>query len=101
MELDHAYATIAGDGVGANTVVKCHRHAGSLLRQAMKWEIVHRNVAEAATPPEREPFDVVPPTPDELLKLVDYAFLQERQFGVLVYLAATTGGRRGELAGLR
>ena len=101
MELDHAYTAVLGDGVGANTVRKCHKHAGAILRQAVRWELCQRNVAESATPPESEPFDVVPPTPEDLRKLVDQAFLHDRDFGVLVYLGATTGARRGELAGLR
>lgn len=52
IDLDHTYTAILGEGVGANTVRKCHKHARALLLQAMKWEIVRRNVAHWATPPE-------------------------------------------------
>jgi integrase len=100
-ELDRAYAAILTSGVSANTTRKVHKHAVALLRQAVRWELVHRNVAESATPPAATPFEVVPPDADDLVTLVDAAFKQEQQFGALVYLGATTGARRGELAGLR
>ena len=101
-KLDHAYAAVMGRGcVGANTTRSAHKHAKALLRQAMRWGLVARNVAENATPPNHEPFDVVPPSPEQIARLVQMAFVGDRQFGVLVHLAATTGARRGELAGVR
>jgi integrase len=100
IDLDRAYVAI-GQSVSANTTIKCHKHAVALLQQAMKWELVPRNVALSATPPDSVPFNVRPPTGDELVKIVTAAKESDWQFGALVHLGATTGARRGELAGLR
>jgi integrase len=100
VDLDHAYAAIA-TGVGSNTTRKCAKHASALLNQAMRWDLIGRNVANSATPPREVPFNTTPPTDEQRVALVDAAFEQEPQFGALVHLAATTGARRGELAGLR
>lgn len=100
IDLDRAYVAI-GQSVSANTTIKCHKHVVALLQQAMKWELVHRNVAFSATPPDSVPFNVRPPTGDEVVKIVAAAQESDWQFGALVHLGATTGARRGELAGLR
>lgn len=100
LDLDHAYVVIGKD-VSPNTTMKCHKHVSALLNRAVSWELVPRNVALSATPPSPVPFNITPPTPADLVSLVDAALKQEPQFGALVYLGATTGARRGELAGLR
>ena len=99
-ELECAYAAVPKT-VGSNTVRKAHKHAVALLNRAMDWGLVSRNVAKKAHPPDAVPFNPTVPTADQQVALVEAAFKQERQFGALVYLAATIGARRGELAGLR
>jgi len=101
VDLDRAYTAIIKTGIGPNTVKKAHKHVVGMLTQAMRWELLHRNVAHSATPPTTVPFEVRPPGDDDLVRLVAGAFKQERQFGALVHLGITTGARRGELAGLR
>jgi integrase len=100
-DLDHACSAITATGVGPNTTRKVAKHARALLAQAITWALVGRNVAIAAKPPREVPFNVSPPTPQQRIALVDAAYAQEPQFGALVYLAVTTGARRGELGGLR
>lgn len=101
VDLDRAYAAMLKTGVTANTTAKAHKHLVALLQQAMKWEIVHRNVAQSATPPAFAPFEATPPSEVDLLRLIEAASADEWQFGALVYLGATTGARKGELVGLR
>jgi integrase len=100
VDLDHAYAQIVKD-VSPNVVRKVHKHVTALLNKAIAWDLIGKNVASAATPPDEVPFNVTPPTSDQRVALVDAAFEREPQFGALVYLAAVTGARRGELGGLR
>ncbi|MBV8983503.1 MAG: site-specific integrase [Acidimicrobiia bacterium] len=45
--------------------------------------------------------EVVPPTPDQVWKLISAAQDRDPEFGMFVRLAAATGARRGELLGLR
>lgn len=101
-DLDQAYAQI-GRGVAGNTVIKVHKHAAALFARAVAWDLIPatRNPAAGATPPKETKPDIRPPTESALLKLVDLALERDRQFGTLMYVAATTGARRGELAGLR
>jgi len=100
VDLDHAYAKIVKD-VSPNVVRKVHKHVTALLNKAIAWELIAKNVANAATPPDEVPFNVTPPTIEQRVTLVDAAFEREPQFGALVHLAAATGARRGELGGLR
>ena len=101
IDLDHAYAAILATGIGANSTRKAAKHARALLVQAIDWDLVGKNVATKAKPPKEVPFNVTPPTREQRIALVDAAYEQEPQFGALVYLAVTTGARRGELGGLR
>jgi integrase len=58
-------------------------------------------VAEDATKPgvgKREPD---PPTPDQAARLLNLAFDEDEEFALCLWLAFITGGRRGELHGLR
>jgi integrase len=101
IDLDHAYAAILATGVSANTCNSCHRFVASLLNQAVKWDLTLRNIARSATPPRRIPYE--PRLLDEQLlpTLVTDASAREPQIGALIHLAATSGARRSELAGLR
>ena len=42
-----------------------------------------------------------PPTSDELRRLLDACVQDHAELSSLIYVAATTGARRGELCGLR
>ena len=58
-------------------------------------------MAEDATKPgvgKREPD---PPTPDQAARLLNLAFDEDEEFALCLWLAFITGGRRGELHGLR
>jgi integrase len=69
------------------------------LNQALRWDMVIRNVADLSQPPvidspEREPLNA-----EQLLALV--AHTENHRFGPLYQLAMATGLRQGELLGLR
>ena len=88
-------------GLSARTVRYCHATIRKALGDGLKWGgLVSRNVAVAATPPKQR---AAPPlrvwTVDELR-----AFLRHTEgdyYFPPLFLAATSGMRRGEVLGLR
>jgi integrase len=59
------------------------------------------NPAALASPPRPGPADLRPPTPQEVSRLLAAAYAADPDFAVLLWLAAATGARRGELCALR
>jgi integrase len=100
-DLDNAYASIIANGVTVNTAAKVANHIRALLDLAYKHEIVHRNVSDSAHKIKPVPYEVLPPSGADVVRLVEAAMDDHEQFGALIYLAATTGARKGELRGLR
>jgi len=86
-------------GLAPKTVQNIHRMLHRALRDAVKWDLLPRNVAEDATPPRASRPRLIVWTPDELGRFVDHVAAD--RFYALWLLVATTGLRRGELAGLR
>jgi integrase len=62
---------------------------------------VDRNPVERASPPTTRGREIRPPTQKELRALLDDCLEAHPDLGSLIYVAATTGARRGELCGLR
>jgi integrase len=86
-------------GLSAQTVLHHHRVLREALQQALRWQLLARNPADAVEPPharrrEMEVFDH-----REVERLLDAA--RGTRLAVPVLLAVTTGLRRGELLGLR
>ena len=86
-------------GLAAQTVLHHHRVLREALQQAVRWQLLSRNVADAVEPPrpqrrETEVFDQA-----EVDRLLEAA--RGTRLGLPVLLAVTTGLRRGELLGLR
>ena len=86
-------------GLAPTTVVYMHRLLKQSLDQAVKWELLNRNPADAVDPPKTErssldTFDL--PQTAELLSA-----LQSSRLLVPVMLGALCGLRRGEIVALR
>ena len=71
----------------------------SALHDAMRWGYLVRNVAEAADPPAARSPEQKVWSPQELGAFLDH--VRDDRLYALWLLVATTGMRRGELAGLR
>lgn len=99
--LDRFYAELERSGRKPATVAKHHAMIRAALNQAMKWGWVDRNVAELASPPTLRQAEIHPPTVDEVRRLLTAAEAKNEDLAVLLWLAATTGARRGELCALR
>jgi len=100
--LDRCYREWLAEGLDPSTVHHLHRILSAALRQAVKWGVVSAAVTERASPPVRRTPSHQIPTPQTVQELISAA--ERRGQPVLaaaIAIAATTGLRRGELAGLR
>jgi integrase len=100
-DLDRLYAKLTAKGNAPATVRRVHASIGAALHQAERWELVDRNVARRAQPPEVRTKRIVAPWLDEVKQLLAVAEDVDPTLGVMLTLAATTGARRGELCALR
>ncbi|PZS28509.1 MAG: hypothetical protein DLM59_14460 [Pseudonocardiales bacterium] len=86
--------------LGASTVRQIHWILSGALKRAVRWRwIAHSPTAHAELPSAPTP-DPRPPSPAEAALLADEAW-KDPDWGTFVWLAMTTGARRGELCALR
>ena len=97
-DLDGLYAELARQGKATSTIRKAHLMISGALAQAVRHEMLERNVALNAEPPAVRGKPTRPPTIEELTTLLEAA---DDDFRTFLFVAATTGARRGELAALR
>jgi len=100
-DIDALYARLLAKGLSTLTVRKCHAILSASCRQAVRWGWLDRSPVERATPPSTIGREVVPPTIGEVRTLIRAAEGTNPDLATLIYVAATTGCRRGELCGLR
>jgi len=86
-------------GLAAKTVQNVHRMLHRALRDAVKWDYIGRNPAEDADAPKGRRYKPDVWTPVQIGAFVRH--VADDRYYALWLLAATTGLRRGELAGLR
>jgi len=107
MELDEFYAGLRLSGgvesrpLSGRTVRICHTVMRQSLDQPRKWGVIARNPARDATPPSAGHSEVSPPSVVQVRDLLAAAFGEEPDFGIYLWLLATTGCRRGEGCALR
>lgn len=101
-QLDVLYAELLGDGLAPKTVRNVHTTIHKALHDAVRKDLVPRNVADAADPPKlARPGENEMKTwaPNEVITF--FEAIAEHRLAVAYVLAATTGMRRGEILGLR
>ena len=86
------------DGLSAKTVQSVRGVLRTALNEAMRWDLLARNVAALARPPRSQPKPISPFTPDEARRLLDVA--QNDRLGALYAVALAMGLRQGEALGL-
>jgi integrase len=86
-------------GLSPATVQKIHVVLHKALDQAVKWNLIPRNVTEAVNAPRPAPKEMRPLSPDEARKLLETA--RGDSLEALYVLAVHTGMRQGELLGLK
>lgn len=85
-------------GLSARTVLALHRIIHSALEQAVKWQLVIRNVAEAVEPPKAKRYKANFLTDKQTEELITTA--QNTDIYIPIMIAIFTGARRGEILGL-
>lgn len=86
-------------GLSRRTVQLIHTTLHKALKQAMKWGLVPRNIAEAVEAPRPQRKEIHPLAPEQVKQLLEAA--RGDRLEALYVLAVTTGLRQGELLGLR
>ncbi len=89
-------------GLSPRTVRYVHTILHAALKDALRWNLVARNVADAATPPSAAAVRSHRPkawTADQLRAFLDYT--SDSQYLPAWIFLATSGCRRGECLGLR
>lgn len=101
VDVDRLYGRLLKSGLTPLTVRKSHAILSAAYNQAMKWGWLDRNPITRTSPPTTRGREIHPPTPAELRRLFDACAESHADLGSIIYVAATTGARRGELCGLR
>jgi len=101
VQLDDLYQSLLGAGLSPVYVRHCHAALSTALRQAVKWDWIDRSPAERATPPGAMPPEVSPPDAEGISRLISAVEKVDPDMASMLFVAATTGCRRGELCGLR
>jgi integrase len=86
-------------GMSAAQVGQIRAVLRAALNQAMRWDLVGRNVAALTTPPKAERFEGYAVSADEVRAIM--AAAQDDDLEALYAIATSVGLRMGELLGLR
>lgn len=86
--------------LAASSVRQIHFILSGAFKRAVRWKWVSTNPIKDADPPPAPTPNPEPPTANQAARILDEAF-REPAWGSLVWLAMTTGARRGELCALR
>lgn len=100
-DLDRFYAGLIASGLSAKSVQHYHATLRAALRQGRRWGLIAISPADDASPPVAAMVEATPPTPEEVRRLVTAVEEANPDLAVFLFVAATTGMRRGELCGLQ
>jgi len=100
-DLDAFYDRLSRRGLSATSVRRYHAVCSAALNQGVKWGLLERSPAAQASPPSMERNEPDAPTPEQIKLLIERAKKKDPELATLLFVAATTGCRRGELCGLR
>jgi integrase len=104
-QISEAYAKALSAGttdkgpLSPQTVVHMHRVLKQALKQAVRWETLHRNAAEVVKPPKVEKRQMHVYDVPQTVNLIDV--VRGHRVFIPVLLASMCGLRRGEIAALR
>ncbi|HEU5001542.1 MAG TPA: tyrosine-type recombinase/integrase [Actinomycetota bacterium] len=89
---------MASGGGAAASVTQCYRVVSGALRQAVRWQYLATNPAEAVSPPRRERPALQVPAMEALQRLLEAT--QGSSWEAPLTIAVATGLRRGEVLGI-
>jgi integrase len=106
-DIDDFYAYLLRAGgredrpLSAGTVARVHGVLHRALAQAVRWDWIWLNPASNATPPGVAPPEVRPPSPGQVVVLLEWARRKDPRLHCYLRLAASTGASRSQLLALR
>lgn len=86
--------------LASSSIRQIHFCLSGALKRAVRWRWISVNPLDQAESPRSVKHDPQPPTPEQAASILNVAF-GDFFWGVLLWLAMTTGARRGELCALR
>jgi integrase len=101
LQLETLYREKLGEGLSARRVRYVHVTIRKALKDAVRLQLLPRNVADAAIPPIATTRKIKPLTQEQLRILLAAAKETQPRLYALYVLAITTGMRQGELLGLQ
>ena len=99
LQLQTLYSSKLDSGLSARTVRMIHATLHKAMKQAVRWSLIPRNVAEAVDPPRERGTEIRPLDEGQVRGLLKAA--EGDKLHALYVLAVTTGMRSGEILGLR
>ena len=99
LQVQSLYRKKLDAGLSPTTVRKVHGTLYKALKQAVRWQLVSRNVCESVTPPRAAKVEIEALTTDQVKALLDTA--RSDRLHALYVLACTSGMRQGELLALK
>ena len=99
MQLEKLYRQKLDSGLSPRRVRYIHVTIRKALKDAVRLQLLARNVADAAIPPRQVKSEIEPLTQDQLRTLLDAS--RGDTLHALYVLAITTGMRQGEIIGLQ
>jgi integrase len=99
-DLDALYARKLEEGLSPGRVRAIHMVLRMILKQAIRWRLLVRNVSDNVSPPrDSQPHERQTLSPQQAQKLLTAA--KWHRLEALITVALATGMRRGELLALR
>ena len=99
LHLEKVYEEASARGLSAQSVLHLHRVLFTALKQAVAWQLIPRNIAEAVNPPRPEHREVEAMTPREVVRVLETVAGSDLEMPTILGLG--TGMRLGEVLGLR
>ncbi|MEV4317781.1 tyrosine-type recombinase/integrase [Actinocrispum sp. NPDC049592] len=87
-------------GLSTSSIRQIHWCLNGALKRAVRWRWLGVNPLDQAEPPKAPKPAPHPPTAEQAAAIVNAAFA-DLSWGMLVWIAMTTGARRGEICALR
>lgn len=99
LHIERMLLHIREKGLSERTALHVYRVLYTALEQAIKWQIVDRNVAASVIPPKPPKKAVEPPDPADIARLLEA--VRDTEIEIPTVVAIGTGMRLGEALGLR
>lgn len=99
LQIQSLYNLLRENSLAPASVVRTHAILHGALAQAVRWNLIPRNPADAVSPPSISRREMSALTRDQVLSLI--AAAPEVTMKAIYAVAATTGLRRGEILALR